>query len=316
MSVRHYRYVQCDVFTDRPLTGNPLAVFPDARGLTSEEMQAIARETNLSETTFVLPPTDRRAAARIRIFTVSVELPFAGHPVIGTWFTLAHEGEIDASKIETLPAAPGEERIGLYQELGIGVLPVEIAYQNRVPLSVTMTQGSPAFFERIEDIDALARALGIDPEEIRSTGLPVQIVSTGLRQLMIPVGSLSTLGGARPDAERLVQFGARARTESFYLFTEETVDGRADVHTRMFAAFERVFEDPATGSAAGALGAYLVHHGVCGAGAQVASVRVEQGHELNRPSAIDIEVERDGSDVVAVRVSGRAVIVMRGELTL
>ena len=173
------RFVQVDVFTDTPFCGNPLAVILDGQGLTGEQMQAIAREMNLSETTFVLPSTDPAAHAKVRIFTPQLELPFAGHPVVGTSYVLATEGLI--------PHRGERFEIGL--ELGIGVVPVAIACADEVVTQVTMTQPAPQFLAILPpaDVGQLASGLGLDPQDILSTGLPAQLVSTGLPQLMVPV---------------------------------------------------------------------------------------------------------------------------------
>jgi trans-2,3-dihydro-3-hydroxyanthranilate isomerase len=179
------RFVQVDVFTDTPFCGNPLAVILEGQGLTGEQMQAIAREMNLSETAFVLPPTGPAAHAQVRIFTPQLELPFAGHPVVGTGYVLATEGLI--------PRRDASFEIRL--ALGIGVLPVEIDGSAGVVRRVTMTQQAPRFLASLPsaDVEQLARGLGLDPQDILGTALPAQLVSTGLPQLMVPVRSLAAI---------------------------------------------------------------------------------------------------------------------------
>ncbi|HSF28972.1 MAG TPA: PhzF family phenazine biosynthesis protein [Candidatus Tectomicrobia bacterium] len=300
------RFVQADVFTDTPFCGNPLAVILDGQGLTGEQMQRIAREMNLSETTFILPPTDPATQAKVRIFTPQLELPFAGHPVVGTSYVLVTEGLI--------PQRQGSFEIQL--ELGVGVLPVEITCIHGVVARVTMTQRPPQFLAVLprEDVGRLARGLGLDPQDIVSTGLPTQLVSTGLPQLMVPVRSLAAVQAIKLDLGLLHSICQRYNTHSLYVFTRETVTASAHVHTRLFAPLAGVLEDPATGSASGALGAYLVQQRVYGGEAAVIHLENEQGYELGRPSRIFIEVERSGSTISRVRVSGHVVKVIEGSI--
>jgi trans-2,3-dihydro-3-hydroxyanthranilate isomerase len=300
------RFVQVDVFTDTPFCGNPLAVILDGRELTGEQMQAVAREMNLSETTFVLPSTDAAAHIKVRIFTPRLELPFAGHPVVGTCYVLATEGLI--------PCRDGsfEARV----ELGVGVLTVDIACADGKVTRVTMTQRTPQFLAVLSsaDVAQLASGLGLDPQAIADTGLPVQLVSTGLPQLMIPVRSLAAVQAISLDLEPLHAICERYQTHSLYVFTRETITRSADVHSRLFAPLAGVFEDPATGSASGALGAYLVHHRVVGGEEPVVHLENEQGHELGRPSRIYIEVSRHGSRIFRVRVGGCVVKLIDGTI--
>jgi trans-2,3-dihydro-3-hydroxyanthranilate isomerase len=300
------RFVQVDVFTETPFCGNPLAVILDGRELTAEQMQAIAREMNLSETTFILPATAAAAHARVRIFTPQQELPFAGHPVVGTSYVLATEGLI--------PRRDGNSEIHL--ELGLGVLPVEIACIDGMVAQVTMTQRAPQFLAVLPstDVAQLAGGLGLDPQDVGGSELPVQLVSTGLPQLMIPVRSLAAVQAIRLELGSLHAVCERYGTHSLYPFTRETVTPSADVHSRLFAPLAGVFEDPATGSASGALGAYLVHHRVVGGEAPVVHLENEQGYELGRPSRIFIEVSRNRSTISRVRVGGHVVKVLEGTI--
>jgi trans-2,3-dihydro-3-hydroxyanthranilate isomerase len=300
------RFVQVDVFTDTPFCGNPLAVIPDGQGLTGEQMQAIAREMNLSETTFVLPPTDPTAHAKVRIFTPQVELPFAGHPVVGTSYVLTTEGLI--------PRREASSEIRL--ELGIGVLPVEIDCPAGGVRQVTMTQPAPRFLASLPsaDVEQLASGLGLDPQDILSTALPAQVVSSGLPQLMVPVRSLAAIQAIALELGALHTICQRYGTHSIYVFTRETIAPGAHVHSRLFAPLAGVFEDPATGSASGGLGAYLVHHRVVGGGEPVVRLENEQGYELGRPSRIFVEVARTGSTISHVRVGGSVVKVLDGNI--
>jgi trans-2,3-dihydro-3-hydroxyanthranilate isomerase len=300
------RLVQVDVFTETPLCGNPLAVILDGTGLTTAQMQAIAREMNLSETTFILPATDAAAHFKVRIFTPRLELPFAGHPVVGTSYVLATEGLI--------PRPEGSVELRL--ELGLGVLPVDIACADSLVTQVTMDQRPPQFLDILPktDVAQLASGLGLSPQDITDTGLPVQLVSTGLPQLMIPVRSLAAVQAIKVRHGLLEAICKRYETHSLYTFSRETITHSAAVHSRLFAPLAGVLEDPATGSASGALGAYLVYHRVIGGEASLVHLENEQGYELGRPSRIFVEVTRQGSTITRVRVGGRVVKVLDGTI--
>ena len=299
--MREYRFLQADVFTDRPFTGNPLAVFPEAEGLSTEEMQAIAKEMNLSETTFVLPPTDLKARFRLRIFTPSSELPLAGHPVVGTCFVLAQRGAI--------PLEEGTNRI--FQECKAGVLPVDIVVRGGSVEEVIMTQSPPRFFDEYEKRALLAAAVGLPEEELLPGGLPAQVVSTAVPQLMVPASTLQQLGRIELDLGAMRRVMRETESDCFMIFTRECVHPGGTVHARMFVP--GFGEDPATGSAAGALGAYLVRRKLVEA-KPTARILVEQGYEMGRPSAIRVEVDTDDSGPIEVRVGGKAVEVAEGTL--
>jgi len=177
-------FEQVDVFTDRPFAGNALCVIPDATGLSGEQMQAIAREINLSETTFVLPPTDPRAAYWMRIFTPAQEIPFAGHPSVGTAYVMASAGRFSLQEPVTR----------IFQQVGIGTLPLDIEVSGGKPERVIMTQGKPGFGGVLRDLTPLVEALGVDAGTLARTNLPVQVVSTGLGHLMVPLPDLETVG--------------------------------------------------------------------------------------------------------------------------
>ncbi len=299
--MREYRFLQADVFTDRPFTGNPLAVFPEAEGLSTEEMQSIAKEMNLSETTFVLPPTDRKARFRLRIFTPASELPLAGHPVVGTCFVLAERGAI--------PLGEGTNRI--FQECKAGILPVDIVVRDGKVEAVIMTQSPPRFFDECDDRPLLAAAVGLPEAELLPEGLPAQVVSTAFPQLMVPAASLHHFGRIEPDLAAMRRVLRETESDCFMIFTRECVHTASSVHARMFVP--GLGEDPATGSAAGALGAYLVKRGLAEAN-PTARILVEQGYEMGRPSAIHVEVDADDSGPTEVRVGGKAVEVAEGTL--
>lgn len=303
--MRRYRLKQVDVFTGRPLTGNPLAVFLDGRGLNSGEMQAIAKEMNLSETTFVLPPTDPEANYKVRIFTPVKEIPFAGHPSIGTAHALIEDGRIALKQKTTT----------VRQEVGIGVLPIEIETTSNGRRAITMTQGKPRLGQVLDDVQNVANGLGIPVDEITSTNLPVQVSSTGVDQIMIPIRSLKQVQSLSPDFEKLKEIEKRLSALGCCVFTRETVDPKAAIHMRFFAPAAGVFEDPATGSAAGALGAYLVSHDILRSQSP-SSFIIEQGLEIQRSSRIVVTVHHEVGVPTLVKVGGEAVTVLEGELTL
>jgi trans-2,3-dihydro-3-hydroxyanthranilate isomerase len=311
-----HNFIQLDVFTDRAFCGNPLAVFPEAEGLTDEQMQQIAREMNLSETVFVLPSEKEGALRRLRIFTPSSELPFAGHPVVGTWFCLAGEGVVP------LPEG-GNGWVQLKQEVGIGVLPIDIEFKDGEPTRTVMTQGKFEIRSEIEDWQEqseIARALGLAREDLDET-LPIQAVSTGNTMLLVPVRALADLGHCRPNLTMLQEIYDRsdfseANATGCYAFTRETIEvGDARAHARFFVG-QNIGEDPATGSAAGPLGGYLVHHGATGVDPSegVYKFVIEQGDFIKRPSRIGLEVKGALGKVEQVRVGGRSVVVARGVL--
>ena len=298
-------FEQVDVFTDRAFAGNPLCVIPDGRGLAPEQMQAIAKEMNLSETTFVLPPTDPKADYWMRIFTPAKEIPFAGHPSIVTAFVLASQGRILLREPITR----------IHQQVGIGTLPLDIEVANRRPGRVIMTQGTPAFGGAMRDVAPVAAALGIDAALLAVSPLPIQTVSTGLQHLMVPLPDLQTLGALRPNFGLLDRLLTEAGALGCYAFTLETGSAEVLARARMFAPGAGVPEDPATGSAVGPLGAYLAVHGVLPRERQ--TLVVEQGIEMGRPSRMWVEVERDAAGMpVGVRVGGTAVPVISGTIKL
>jgi trans-2,3-dihydro-3-hydroxyanthranilate isomerase len=304
---KSYRFMQVDVFTGRPFGGNPLAVFHQAEGLTDREMQQLAMEMNLSETTFVLPSRAPGADFKVRIFTPTSELPFAGHPVVGTHWVLARLGRVDLREPVT--------RVSF--ELGVGVLPADLQVAGGRVERVVMTQDRPSFHAVLEEVGELTAALGLPPEAIAETGLPVQIVSTGIPQMMVPVRSLAEvrrLAADRLDVAALTRVCRAAGTDCVMVFCLETESAAATVHTRMFAPSLGVPEDPATGSANGALGAYLVHHRAVPVSEPTTTLTSEQGLELGRPSTLYLEVDGRGEEVVGVRVGGEVVAMAEGEV--
>jgi trans-2,3-dihydro-3-hydroxyanthranilate isomerase len=288
-----HRFYTLDVFTTTRFEGNPLAVFTDGDGLSNNAMQAIAREMNLSETVFVQKPTEDRALARLRIFTTQEELKLAGHPVIGTWFLLAELGVVPAQ----------EGGVHVLQQTGAGVLPVEIRFRDGRPQRVTMTQ-KPAEFKPLKvKKAALAKALGLSLKDFDSTLEPT-CVSTGVFNLMVPLKTRAALGKIEMNMAELRRLIGKNATMA-YCFA--LADGRA--FTRGMLPWE-LYEDAATGSAAGSLGAFLVKNGELGTGR---TLNILQGVEMGRPSQIEVEVTQSGKRLIP-RVSGAAVRVFEGTI--
>jgi trans-2,3-dihydro-3-hydroxyanthranilate isomerase len=308
------RFYQVDVFTDQAFGGNPLAVFPDAAGLDTAQMQRIALEMNLSETTFVLPPEHPDADFKVRIFTPEAELPFAGHPVVGTHWTLAHLGRVKLHEPVTT----------VRFELGVGVRSAALHVENGRVTRVVMDHQKPAFFATAspDQIERLAAGLGLPANAILDTGWPVQVVSSGIRQLFIPVRSLAEVQALSPKQQDTAALSSVCAAldlethcnECLMVFTLETTDPGVNVHTRMFAPGLGVGEDPATGSASGGLGAYLVENGVIPATPPTTYLIAEQGIEMRRPSRISIEVDGTPGHIQMVRVGGGVVPLIEGEM--
>ena len=307
-----YHFLQLDVFTDRAFCGNPLAVFAEAEGIPDEQMGKIAREMNLSETVFVLKSESDQALRRLRIFTPMREIPFAGHPIVGTWAALASNGVVP------LPDG-GNGRQRIFHEVGIGVLPVDIEFKDGKPVQVIMTQGK---FEVIHEIDdaheqaEVARSLGLNREDLDES-LPIQVITTGLSCLAVPVRSLAALRNVRVDATLLADIYTSHGGVGCHAFTRETLEGGAShAHARFFAPADNIPEDPATGSACGALGGYLVHHGGLSLEPEDGRFKfvIEQGDFINRPSRIHLDVKGQAGNVDEVKVGGQAVLVARGEV--
>lgn len=296
---KEYRYLHLDVFTDRLLTGNQLAVFMDPEGLTTDEMQAIALEMNFSEVTFVFPPESDETDFRVRIFSTSREMNFAGHPTIGTAFALAREGLIGA----------GTERVVF--ELGIGPIPLELEWQGSQLTFAWMHQLAPTFGKVIADAAGVAAALGIEVEAILATRLPIQEVSCGSTFLFVPIVSRYAVDRAVLDQTALTEVFERAGIprRGVFLFSTEAAGDDAQAYSRMLGTRE----DPATGSASGPLGSYLVHHKVVPeeSGDRLIS---RQGVKMGRPSRIYMRIGKSGDEITEVRVGGRSVLVGEGRL--
>ena len=286
-------FVQVDVFTSHAFEGNQLAVVMDASGLDTEQMQTIAREMNLSETTFVIPRSfeeERDHGHRVRIFTVNEELPFAGHPTLGTAWVLR--------------LASGAPEVWL--DLNVGRIPVQFTTDQRGEVFGEMRQRNPEFgavFPREE----VARVLGIAVNEL-DPDVPIQTVSTGVPFTMVPFRSLATLQNLSANWSAMSSYLTDKDSKFLYLVCRETVDPQARLHARM------IFyngEDPATGSAAGCCASWMAAHGVAASGERVL---IEQGIEMKRPSRIFVSAEKYDQRVENVRVGGNVVEVARGEI--
>jgi trans-2,3-dihydro-3-hydroxyanthranilate isomerase len=286
---------QWDVFSSTPLEGNSLAVFSDARGLTDPEMQALAKEMNLSETTFIFPrdaATERERGVRVRIFTVQEELPFAGHPTLGTAFALR----------------AGSTNKTIVLDLNVGKVPVEFEDAPGQPTFAEMTQVDPVFGIQHER-EAVARAVGLSIDDFDSS-LPIETISTGMPFTITPLKSLAVIQRLRVDLQRAEEYLEKTGGKFLYFVTRETVDSAARLHARMLFYNG---EDPATGSAAGCAAAWMVAHGVAEPDHRV---RIEQGIEMHRPSRIFVRASRRDNRVVNVRVGGNAIEVIRAEVFL
>src|SRR5512146_1707162 len=302
--MRRLRFLQFDVFTREPFGGNQLAVFLEGDTLSDEKMQAIAREMNYSESTFILPPSDPKALCRVRIFTPAAELPFAGHPVIGTTFALAQEGMIRA----------GESPVTL--QLGIGLVPVELLYEGQRAVFVWMYQPIPRFETWQGDANRLASALGLTPDDF-DDALPIERAIVGVNHVLVPIRSLDAIGRAHSTPDLLEALNLPNEHPGCFLFTLERAESGADIHGRMFAPAMGIGEDPATGSAAGPLGVYLLRHGrLTPDETGQTRARLEQGIEMGRPSALDIAITGSAENIEDVRVGGASVLVAEGELLL
>lgn len=288
----HYKLV--DVFTNRAFGGNPLAVFADAGVLPVELMQSLAKELNLSETTFVTPARAEHDDFRVRIFTPAAELPMAGHPTVGTAYVLACEGMIETSENAT--------RVNF--EEGVGTIPVTLNFKDGLPDWIEMQQPQPTFGTRVADIDAVAEMLSLEPEAITTTGLPVEVVSCGVPFLYVPVNSLESIRKIRFRLDVWERELGDTIPPQVFVFTQEVETPGSRVHSRMFAPAFGIAEDPATGGASGPLGCYLVRHEVLQSAPRVEFIS-EQGFEMNRPSFIKIGIEQEQGEITRVTVSGQ-----------
>jgi trans-2,3-dihydro-3-hydroxyanthranilate isomerase len=304
------RYVRVDVFATEPFGGNPLAVFPDAKGLTPREMQLLAMEMNLSETTFVVPPTPGSGADfRVRIFVPDMEIPYAGHPTLGTFYVLAKEGRIKLKDPMT----------AVKMEVKAGIMPVEIFSSKGKISKIVTVQNKPEFGPVIDDIGLIADALSLSKSDFNPRDAPPQYVSTGLPWIIVPVRTRKAVEKASGNAA--VFAGLRQRLPNniadLYVTCLDPIDPTSTTHSRGLSLVSRnVVEDPATGSASGCLGAYLVERRLIPVD-KVTKMTNEQGYEIGRPSKIAVEVRTSGDGrIESVRVGGSVVHMMDGTVYL
>jgi trans-2,3-dihydro-3-hydroxyanthranilate isomerase len=301
--MKKLRYHLVDVFTNHAFGGNQLAVFTDAHGLSPEIMQAIAKELNLSETTFVLPPEDSQNDYRVRIFTPAVELPMAGHPTIGTTFVLAAERLIECSGQETT----------INLEEGVGMIPVTIEWRGGSPAYIQMSQPLPVFGSRFTDANLIAEVLSIEARAITETHLPIEVVSCGVPFLFVPLKNLKDVRRIQFRRDMWERVLRDFESPHVFVFTQETELEGSSVHCRMFAPALGISEDPATGGASGPLGCYLVRHQFTASEGEV-EYTSEQGFEIGRPSFIKIRIRLDGGEISGVRVGGQCYPMGEGHL--
>lgn len=290
-----YRFLTADVFTDRIFGGNPLAVLPDARGLRTEQMQRIAAEFNLSETTFVLPAENSANTRRVRIFVPTKELPFAGHPTVGTAFVLATIGEVKTERV-------------IFEE-GVGPVQVNIRYRDGRPVFCELIAAKiPEFGPQAPPVADIAGALCLSPTDIATGGLGARGITAGIPFLAVPLASLEALARARIDSERWRRAFGSWWSQQVYMFHRQ--DGR--LRARMYAPTFGIAEDPATGSAAAAIAGYLFE--IDGRPNGLLKWTIEQGVEMGRPSILQVEAKGEGGKLTEVRVGGASVLVTEGTI--
>ena len=297
-----YQFYTADVFTQQTFGGNPLAVFPQAQGLNPQQMQKIAGEINYSETVFVLPPETAEGTRRLRIFTPKAELPFAGHPTVGTAYVLASIGEIVLDQSE----------ITIIFEEGVGPIPVTILSESGKPTYTELTAAQlPEFGSTVPDIEDLAEMLSLKPEDFLMGDYAPQAVSCGLPFLFIPLKSQEALAQATLKRDRWESLLANSWADCVYLFTFETQN--AAVRSRMFAPSLGIEEDPATGSAAAALGGYL---GIRDQRNGLLQWQIDQGIEMGRPSSLIVKTFKKEGLIQKICVGGSSVMVIQGVMEI
>lgn len=299
------RYLHYDVFTGTMFEGNQLAVFEDARGLSTAQMQALTREMNFSESTFILPVEAAGTDVRMRIFTPGTELPMAGHPVIGTTFALAELGVIAKGR--------GSFVFGL----NVGPTKVELTWEGDRLSFVWMDQRTPDFRAPVSARADIVRSIGLDPAAVDATGLPIEEVSCGNAFMLVPVKTRAAVDAAEADiaAMKKLQSAFPGGHVGVLFFTMDTGDPNVTVYSRMFAPGAGIVEDPATGSGAGPLGSYLVKHGLVHRNEMRDMVNL-QGVAMGRPSRLHMRIEEEEGAITRVQVGGTSVLVGSGEIAL
>jgi trans-2,3-dihydro-3-hydroxyanthranilate isomerase len=308
--LRRFHFIQIDVFTSRRLEGNPLAVFPDARGLSDEEMQDVARETNLQETTFVFPQdaaTERKSGFKVRIFIPNEEIPFGGHPTLGTAMVL-RSLRLASQKPGSAQTSDASE---IVLDLKVGRIPVNFRTEPSGSVFGEMRQVDP-LFDAIHDRNTIAGLLDLSPEDI-SSDAPIQTISTGLFFVIVPIRNLATLQRLTVAPQKAYDYLRRQKLPDigdFYYVTRDTGDPTVGLRSRgLFSTSE----DPATGSASGCTAAWMVRYGIA---KPEETVHILQGVEIKRPSHIFVRASKEGDTVKNVRVGGHAVQIMEGTFSL
>jgi trans-2,3-dihydro-3-hydroxyanthranilate isomerase len=293
--------VHLDVFTDTRLTGNQLLVYTDPVGLDTDSMQALTRESNYSENTFVFPPEQAGTDHRVRIFARTAEMPFAGHPTIGTAFALAHSGALKAGTARTV------------FQLGVGPTPLDLEWKDGKLAFAWMTQQKPTFGKTIADRAGLAAALGLEPPAIEARA-PAQEVYSGSTFLIVPLATRKAVDGAVLDRARVDALftAAGIQRRGVYVFSTERGQDDVTAYSRLLPAGG--IEDPATGSAVGPAGLFMAKHGYVPAD-RAGSIVVLQGVFARRPSLLHVRVDLAGGDVSGVKVGGASVVIGEGTMT-
>ena len=300
-----YKFYTADVFTEHIFGGNQLAVFPDARGLNKDLMQAIAKEFNLSETAFVFPPENSSNTKKLRIFTPATELPFAGHPTVGTAYVLASIGAISLQETKT----------EIVFEEGVGFVPVSIYAQAGQPVSSYLTAAKlPEFGDDLISSDIIAQALSLREKDLLLGEWSPQAASCGVPFLFIPVRDRDALARAVLNREYWHKYLKSSWAPDLYIFCLDPERKESDIRSRMFAPSMGIEEDPATGAAASALAGYLGVRNSTKDG--IVKWQVEQGFEMGRPSILQVEAEKVNGQIVRVRVGGRSIMVSEGTINI
>lgn len=299
---RKYNLYQIDSFTNEILTGNPAGVITNADGLTSDEMQKIARELNNSETAFIFSSKCDQYDVHIRFFTPTNEVPICGHATIAAHYARAIENKLDTSRV--------------YHKTGAGILPVDIIKEND-NYKIVMTQGEIEFGNIIDGVNKkdLLSALNISNKNLMES-YEVQIVSTGHSKVMVGIQDIEILNNMKPNYDALSKLSSIIECNGYYVFTVNDTDSDILVHGRMFAPAIGINEDPVTGNANGPLGAYLVHHNFVHHNNSFFKFNAKQGEAIKRPGIIEVEVKIENKEPSEVKISGNAVIVFKSEFSL
>lgn len=300
--MRKLRFIQADVFAEMPFGGNPVVVVPDASALTAEDMQDVARGMEPVETAFVTEPDSGDCHFRVHFFTPVTRVPFSGHPALGTAYVLAKEGRFDLEEPVTSVVAETE----------IGRVPVDLYVSGDDIDRVVLAEQRPEFGADFEELGEIAAGLNTSIDALLEVPLPIQWVSTGLPALIVPFESLDSVRDIRPHQALLDEICTTTNTECILVYSLETIRSDATAHVRVFAPPLGVEEDSATGSANGALAAYLIHHKAIPI-QDVTWIHCEQGFEIGRPSIVHVSIDTTG-EALHVQVGGRVMRSVDGHI--